>query len=95
MIGMRTSTIDDFQEGYDVCRRWLVDGATEAERSYLAGLFAGGFFQVSLPVTGAFASLASVIESHRSSASPVVDFSSSAWLSGFRQAIIEEIAEPD
>ena len=93
MSGMKTNTIDN-AEGYEVCKRWLADSATEAERSYLAAMFAGGFFQVSLPVTDAFASLASAIGSHRSPVNPVVDFSSSPWLSGFRQAVIEEVAEP-
>lgn len=85
---------EDRKDGYEACKAWMLRGASEAERSLLAAMFEGGFFIVNVAPHN-FRSLPTVLESHHPQGSFLVDFSSSPWLSGFRQAVIEEISEPD
>ena len=83
-------TAETSDGGYEAAKRWIVEGATETERAELAAVFSGEQLRVFL-MADVFPSLVSVLGSHRSPDSFEVDFSSSAWLSGFRAALVEEL----
>jgi len=85
-----SGTAETAGEGYEAGKRWIVEGAAETERAELAAIFAGGAFRVFL-LTEVFPSLVGVLGPHRAPDSFEVDFSSSPWLSGFRDALIEEL----
>jgi hypothetical protein len=79
--------------GYAACKRWLIEDATETERANLAATFAGGLSGIIL-ASEIYPSLSRLLGSRRSPNSMVVDFSSSPWLIGFRNAVVAELAEP-
>ena len=91
---MDIGSTSDLTLGYEAGERWL-ERASESERSELAAAFAGGGFRIYL-TDDTFPSLISVLGLYRSLDSIEVDFSTSPWLSGFRDAVIEHLGgEPD
>lgn len=81
----------DEQAGHEAGKQWLVMGGLESERANLAATFAGGETTISL-TTALYPSLFDVLGLAGTSAE--VDFSSSPWLIGFKNAIVEELSEP-
>jgi len=82
------------RSGRDAGLRWLLEDANEVERAELAATFAGGGFAIEV-TPPRFPTLAPALGEHGPQRGGGVDFSASSWLSGFRDAVIEQLAEPD
>jgi len=85
---METNVIEDRRDGYTAGKTWL-EHATETERAELAAVFAGGGFRIHLSAD-TFPTLGSAL-GPSSTDSVEVNFSSSPWLSGFRDALVEDL----
>jgi hypothetical protein len=80
------------RDGYRRAKVWL-EAASETERSNLAAALAGGELVITLEIA-TLPTLSAMLDGHRTSDSLEIDFANSEWLTGFRDAIVEEIAEP-
>ena len=79
-------------EGYAAAKRWLSDGASETERASLAAGLAGGLTIVAS--RRLYPTLLEAIGTERAPEGREVDFGASAWMRGFRDAVVEELGEP-
>jgi hypothetical protein len=81
----------DRDVGYEAGKQWVIESPpSDDQRTVLLSFLRGG--QLTLSKKG-WPSLVPVLGPHRTKDSPNVDFDSTPWLQGFRDALLSEFGE--